>query len=425
MGRFVAFLPTRCSFSLLVFLVLGATAGAQQAQPAVSPYQRLRQPRIDPATGAAVQPPVNSDAPGTGNPATIPPGSATGSEPTASPPGAGARGSAGAAGAAAAAAGSTGATTAGPAAAKPAVSATPTGPKVSYTDVNVDGPYIAITFDDGPHATFTPKLLDLLAKKRVKATFFMVGQCAAEYPEIVKRMTAEGHEVANHSWSHPNLAKMSDEGVREQLQKTQFAIERACGITPKVMRPPYGELSQRQRQWVYRDFGFKVILWDVDPLDWKRPGPGVVTSRIVNGTRGGSIILAHDIHGQTVDAMPATLDALLAKGFKFVTVSELLAMDKGGTRPEPNLNKPKTEGPNAAGKPAPIAASPAPATAATGAGAGSGATAAVASIVSATERKAAPAVAAGAAASPTPVRSNLSGAAASPSPSPAATRVAR
>ena len=112
----------------------------------------------------------------------------------------------------------------------------------------------------------------------------------------------------------------------------KILIEKTAGIKPKLMRPPYGELTKRQRILVNHEFGYKVILWDVDPLDWKRPGPNVVASRIIAGTRPGSIILSHDIHPPTIEAMPQVFDALLAKGFKFVTVSELLAMDKGGER---------------------------------------------------------------------------------------------
>ncbi|MFN2508421.1 MAG: polysaccharide deacetylase family protein [Chthoniobacterales bacterium] len=211
------------------------------------------------------------------------------------------------------------------------VAQAPAEPRITFNSVHVDGPYIAMTFDDGPHATLTPKLLDLLAARRIKATFFVVGQCAAEYPEIVKRAAREGHEIANHSWSHQNLGKMGDEGVRRELQKADDAIEEAIGTRPTLMRPPYGSLTPRQRTWVHEVWGYRVIIWDVDPLDWKRPGPAVVTSRIVNETRPGSIILAHDIHPPTIEAMPATFEQLQDRGFKFVTVSELLAM----ARPAP------------------------------------------------------------------------------------------
>jgi peptidoglycan/xylan/chitin deacetylase (PgdA/CDA1 family) len=220
--------------------------------------------------------------------------------------------------------------------------ATPPGPslnrriaeKITFSEVNVDGPYIAMTFDDGPHATNTPKLLDMAAKRHTKLTFFVLGECVQQNPAVLQREVAEGHEIGNHSWSHPNLAKLSDEAVRSQLRRTDDLIVKTVGVKPKLMRPPYGELTKRQRIWINHDFNYKVILWDVDPLDWKRPGPSVVASRIIAGTRPGSIILSHDIHPPTIEAMPQVFDALLAKGFKFVTVSELLAMDKGGERPE-------------------------------------------------------------------------------------------
>jgi peptidoglycan/xylan/chitin deacetylase (PgdA/CDA1 family) len=203
----------------------------------------------------------------------------------------------------------------------------PKGPKISFDSVHVDGQYIALTFDDGPHATNTPRLLEMLAKRHIKATFFVIGECAREYPEILKRTAAEGHEIGNHSWSHPNLAKMSDEAVRSQLQKTADAIQ-AVGVKPTLMRPPYGNLTPRQRRWVNEEFGYKIILWDVDPLDWKYRNSARVKKELLAGARPGSILLAHDIHSTTIDAMPETLDELLARGFQFVTVSELLALEK-------------------------------------------------------------------------------------------------
>lgn len=220
------------------------------------------------------------------------------------------------------------ASTAARAVAEPIAPKVPAGPQITFNSVHVDGPYIAMTFDDGPHATLTPKLLDLLAARKLKATFFIVGQCAAEYPEIMKRIAREGHELANHSWSHPNLAKMSDDAVRRELQRTDDAIRAAAGERTTLIRPPYGSITPRQKQWINEVFGYRIIIWDVDPLDWKRPGVGVVRDRIVTRAKPGSIILAHDIHASTIEAMPGTFDELLAKGFKFVTVSELLAMAK-------------------------------------------------------------------------------------------------
>ncbi|CAN5627656.1 hypothetical protein BH20VER1_BH20VER1_14580 [soil metagenome] len=202
------------------------------------------------------------------------------------------------------------------------------GPQITFNSVYVEEPYVAITFDDGPHATFTPKLLDMLAARKLKATFFVIGKNAVEYPQIMKRIVAEGHELANHSWSHPNLGKMGDDGVRSQLQKTDDAIKAAAGTRTTLFRPPYGSITPRQKQWIHESFGYRTIIWDVDPFDWKRPGAGVIRDRILNQSRPGSIILLHDIHPGSIDAVPQTLDGLTAKGFKFATVSELLAMAK-------------------------------------------------------------------------------------------------
>ncbi len=198
---------------------------------------------------------------------------------------------------------------------------------VTQNSGNRSLPYIAITFDDGPHPKHTPRLLDMLKERNIKATFYVIGSSVARHPEIVRRIVAEGHEIGNHTWSHPNLSKMSQSDVRSQLDRCAAAIASAAGVKPRTMRPPYGALRKDQRVWIHEDWGYPTILWDVDPEDWRRPGPSVVTSRITNKTRNGSIVLVHDLHGQSVDAMPATLDNLLRKGFKFVTVSQLIALE--------------------------------------------------------------------------------------------------
>jgi peptidoglycan/xylan/chitin deacetylase (PgdA/CDA1 family) len=199
-------------------------------------------------------------------------------------------------------------------------------PHLVYSDVHVDQPYIALTFDDGPHATLTPRLLDLLASRHIKATFFVLGECVEQNPQVLQRAAREGHEIANHSWSHPQLNRMSDEGVRSQLKRTDDLIKSSIGIRPTLFRPPYGALTSRQKKWIPEEFGYKIILWDVDPLDWKEPGPATVTNRILKNSRPGSIVLSHDIHRGTIEAMPATIDQLLAKNYKFVTVSELISL---------------------------------------------------------------------------------------------------
>jgi peptidoglycan-N-acetylglucosamine deacetylase len=199
-------------------------------------------------------------------------------------------------------------------------------PKITVSSVQVEGPYVALTFDDGPNEKLTPRLLDLLAQHHIHATFFVLGECVERNPEILKRAAREGHEIANHSWSHPNLAKMSDESVRSQIKRTEELISNLIGTRPTLLRPPYGSITAHQKRFIHDELGYEIVLWDVDPLDWKDPGPSVVANRILKETHPGSIVLSHDIHAQTIEAMPATLTQLETKGFKFVTVSELLKM---------------------------------------------------------------------------------------------------
>jgi peptidoglycan/xylan/chitin deacetylase (PgdA/CDA1 family) len=234
-------------------------------------------------------------------------------------------------------------TAATPAAATaPAPTAAPTAPaakktaasaRISVSQCNVDGPFAAITFDDGPHGSQTPRLLKMLKERGIRSTFFVVGQCVAANPEIAKQIVAEGHEIASHSWSHPLLSQMGEEGVRDQLQRTHDVIRQETGVVPTLMRPPFGGFTATQKAWAHGVWGYKCILWDVDSNDWKHRSPAKTQSIILASSRPGSIILCHDIHKSTIDAMPATLDGLLAKGLKLVTVSELLKLE--AERPAP------------------------------------------------------------------------------------------
>jgi peptidoglycan-N-acetylglucosamine deacetylase len=210
----------------------------------------------------------------------------------------------------------------------PSVAPSEAPQKASYSSCRVDGPYIAMTFDDGPHPVLTPRLLDMLKARGIKATFFLIGQNAAEYPDIVRRIAAEGHEIGNHTWNHPQLTKLSPAALREEIERTSSTIAEIIGKPLHVMRPPYGATSDYINHWINLEFGMKVILWSVDPLDWKYRNSARVERQILAGARPGAIILSHDIHATTVAAMPDVFDSLFAKGYKFVTVSELIAMDK-------------------------------------------------------------------------------------------------
>lgn len=196
-----------------------------------------------------------------------------------------------------------------------------------YTAVPVSGPFIAMTFDDGPHPEHTPRLLDILKERNIKATFYVVGKNVILYPEIMRRMVAEGHEIGNHTWNHPSLTKVSVERMDDELKRTHQAIVDTCGQRPATLRPPYGAFNKSLADYTYRNYGYRTIMWDVDPRDWADRNAGVVTSRILSNTRSGSIVLAHDIHKTTIDAMPATLDRLTEAGYRFVTVSQLIGME--------------------------------------------------------------------------------------------------
>jgi peptidoglycan/xylan/chitin deacetylase (PgdA/CDA1 family) len=217
----------------------------------------------------------------------------------------------------------------------------PEGRKSFYSRCVTTQPVIAMTFDDGPDPVLTPRLLDLLKERGIHATFFMVGRNVAAFPAIVKRMAAEGHEVANHSWSHPLLTQMGPQNVESQLRRTHDAIVAACGTAPLLYRPPYGAIGLSQRTRVEKSFGYPAILWDVDTLDWQKPrNAQKVYDRVLTQTKPGSIILCHDIHETTIAAMPAILDDLKGRGYAFATVTQLIALTT--PPPIPDIIEPET-----------------------------------------------------------------------------------
>ncbi|MEM6915753.1 MAG: polysaccharide deacetylase family protein, partial [Verrucomicrobiota bacterium] len=201
----------------------------------------------------------------------------------------------------------------------------------TYFSIQTSEKVIAITFDDGPHGVNTPRLLDMLKKRNVKATFYVVGSMVKLHPEILRRMISEGHEIGNHTVTHANLSNLSDSALRADLEESRRLIVEATGIAPLTMRPPYGAIRNEQKKLMLTEFGYPTIMWSVDPEDWKKPGASIVSSRLVNGAQPGGILLVHDLHKETVDAMPSTLDQLLAQGYRFVTVTELILMDESGS----------------------------------------------------------------------------------------------
>ena len=179
---------------------------------------------------------------------------------------------------------------------------------------------VALTFDDGPNPATTNQALDTLSKYGIKATFFVLGKNVSGNEEILKRMKADGHVIGNHSWSHPVLSKLSLDDAKKQITDTEDALTKVLGSSSKLMRPPYGAITDDIRNSL--DLSF--IMWDVDSLDWKNKNEAAILTEIQREVKNGSIILMHDIHAETVNALPKVVDYLKGQGYDFVTVPDLL-----------------------------------------------------------------------------------------------------
>ena len=210
--------------------------------------------------------------------------------------------------------------------ATPAVgSITPRKPGLRVSRVQTPQMLVALTFDDGPSSAHTPRVLDILRRHGAKGTFFVLGSNAKRCSSIVARAAAEGHEVGVHTWSHINMARSSMSKIDSEVSRTSDVIRSITGQSPVVMRPPYGATTSGIVKHMYDCYGMRSILWDVDTQDWRKPGVSTVISRAVNKAKPGSIILVHDIHASTLAAIEGIVTGLQARGFKLVTVSQLMA----------------------------------------------------------------------------------------------------
>ena len=204
----------------------------------------------------------------------------------------------------------------------------PRKPGRRVSRVNVPGKYVAVTFDDGPSPVYTPQVLDILKRHGARATFFVVGRSAAKHKSLLARAVAEGHEIANHTYTHIKMTASSRKTVASEIERTTAAIKAATGYEPTVMRPPYGAVNSGLVDMMYNDYGFYTVLWDVDTRDWQKPGVSKVVSRAVGQAEPGSIILLHDIHASTLAAVEQIVVGLQQRGYKLVTVSQLIAMGR-------------------------------------------------------------------------------------------------
>ncbi|TMV49505.1 polysaccharide deacetylase family protein [Paenibacillus mesophilus] len=189
---------------------------------------------------------------------------------------------------------------------------------------------VALTFDDGPDKKYTPLILDELKKREVKATFFVVGIQVAKYGDVLKRITAEGHAIGNHSWDHADLTKRTPEQVAEQIGKTDNAIHKALGTGTDLFRPPYGAADDKVKKAAAAAHRH-LVQWTVDTRDWAGTTPEEMLEKVKKQTKPDGIILMHCFGGKngkldnTVEALPKMIDYLKEEGYTFVTVPELLA----------------------------------------------------------------------------------------------------
>ena len=184
----------------------------------------------------------------------------------------------------------------------------------------VDNKKIALTFDDGPHPYYTEQLLDGLKERGAKATFFVLGEHVEQYPELVERMSEEGHLIGNHTYNHIQLTQRNSETFKEELVKTSELIENLTGQEVQYVRPPYGTWNKKFE----KELNMFPVLWNIDPLDWSSQNVSGIVQKVTAKAKDNAIILMHDEYKTTVTAALQIVDELRKEGYEFVTVEELL-----------------------------------------------------------------------------------------------------
>lgn len=204
---------------------------------------------------------------------------------------------------------------------------TPPDLAMPLAQIDPERPMVALTFDDGPSA-HTDRLLDAFEAYGGKGTFFVVGNLINDRQETLVRMAEEGHEIAGHSWNHRQLTTLGEEDLQKQLLNTRAKIYKVTGVDATLMRPPYGSFNDEVKA-MCKDHGIALINWSVDTLDWKYRDADTVYKSVMDQAKDGAIILCHDLHGSTVDAMEKAIPALIEEGYQLVTVSQLLTSQGG------------------------------------------------------------------------------------------------
>ena len=187
-------------------------------------------------------------------------------------------------------------------------------------------PEIALSFDDGPNPPYTSQILNVLQSYGVPATFFVIGVRVLTYPDLVRQEYEQGNVIGNHTWTHPQLTRLSAATVRSQLQQTSDAIQNAIGVAPTIFRPPYEEFNAAVQD-IAASLGLSTVLWNVDPRDWALPGTNAIIANVLQHAHNGAIIELHDGGGyrsETVAALPTIITTLEQRGFRFVTIPRLI-----------------------------------------------------------------------------------------------------
>jgi len=184
---------------------------------------------------------------------------------------------------------------------------------------------LALTFDDGPNRATTSRVLDTLEKERIPATFFVIGSRVQPNADLIQRMYKDGHEIGNHSWSHPDMTTLKPAQIRQQIVSTQRAIERVSVPAPTLFRPPYGAANAV----MHKNIPLTFMFWNEDPRDWEAHRSSEVARAIEVSARPGGVVDMHDIYGITAAALPEVIHNLKSRHYHFVTVSQLLDLHPG------------------------------------------------------------------------------------------------
>jgi peptidoglycan/xylan/chitin deacetylase (PgdA/CDA1 family) len=191
------------------------------------------------------------------------------------------------------------------------------GPGSSYA--------VALTFDDGPSRENTPRVLEILAEHDIRATFFVLGNRAENMPDVLRQVDAAGHELANHGYSHASLRSLFHTQIRDEVCRTQQAVQESTGKRPALFRPPFGRYPE-SAVGILGALGYDFVLWDIDAEDWRFDDAAQMAKHVVDSAHSGSIILLHDRESITVHALPAIIDGLQHRGLKIVPISELTSL---------------------------------------------------------------------------------------------------